>query len=351
MTATPTIHLAVVRLMRRIVGGDSVPWSIARDDPDLRKSALTIINTAWCALAFVCLVAMLVVGIPVRALAGADAGRVVVGIFVGAGFFCLAGCAHVLRRWYWYLPKARRRLRAGDRPAYEEAMRRTLLRNSSIVFQSVVGAPDDPHRALVGSLTAARPRTVLIGHPEHEEPTRRSTAMTPATARPCATDARSPMTGKPTIHLAVVRLMRPIVGGQSIVSMIASDDPDLRRGALTIINTAWCVLAFAFLVAMAVIGIPVQVLAGDRTGKVVIGVLAGASFFCLAGCAHVLRRWYWFLPMARRRLRAGDRPAYEEATRRSLPRNSSVVLQSVVGILTVLIALSSGSLTVAWPAL
>jgi hypothetical protein len=137
--------------------------------------------------------------------------------------------------------------------------------------------------------------------------------------------------------------MRPIVGGQSIVSMIASDDPDLRRGALTIINTAWCVLAFVFLVAILVVGVPVQVLAGDHVGKVVLSILAGASFFCLAGCAHVLRRWYWFLPKARRRLRAGDRAAYEDYMQRSLPRNSSIVVQSLVGILTVLIALSSVS--------
>jgi hypothetical protein len=139
MTAAPTIHLGVVRLMRPIVGGDSVPWSIGRDDPDLRRSALYIINAAWGMLAFVFLVAMLVIGIPVQVLAGDRAGRAVVGIFVGAGFFCLAGCAHVLRRWYWFLPKARRRLRAGDRAGYEEYMRRSLPRNSSLVFQSVVG--------------------------------------------------------------------------------------------------------------------------------------------------------------------------------------------------------------------
>jgi hypothetical protein len=139
MTASLTIHLAVVRLMRPIIGGDSVPWSIARDDPDLRRSALTIINTAWCALAFAFLVAMLVTGIPVRALAGAHAGKVVVSVWVGAGFFCLAGCAHVVRRWYWYLPKARRRLRAGDRPGFEAYMQRSLPRNSSVVFQAAVG--------------------------------------------------------------------------------------------------------------------------------------------------------------------------------------------------------------------
>jgi hypothetical protein len=147
------------------------------------------------------------------------------------------------------------------------------------------------------------------------------------------------MTATPTIHLAVVRLMRQIVGGDSIVSMIASDDLDLRKGALTIINTAWCVLAFTFLVAMLVVGIPARVLAGDHAGRVVVGVWVGAGFFCLAGCAHVLRRWYWYLPKARRRLRAGDRAAYEEYMQRSLPRNSSILFQSVVGILAVIIAI------------
>jgi hypothetical protein len=151
------------------------------------------------------------------------------------------------------------------------------------------------------------------------------------------------MTASPTIHLAVVRAMRPIIGGDSVPGSLARDDPDLRRSALYIINAAWGMFAFVFLVAIAVIGIPVQVLAGDGAGKVAFSVLGGASFFCLAGCAHVLRRWYWFLPKARRRLRAGDRAAYEEYMQRSLPRNSSVVFQSVIGILTVLIALSSGS--------
>jgi hypothetical protein len=93
---------------------------------------------------------------------------------------------------------------------------------------------------------------------------------------------------------------------------------------------------------MLAIGIPVRVLAGDRAGNVVVGIFAGASFFCLAGCAHVLRRWYWYLPKARRRLGAGDRPAYDEYMQRSLPRNSSILFQSVVGIMTAIIEISSG---------
>jgi hypothetical protein len=102
-------------------------------------------------------------------------------------------------------------------------------------------------------------------------------------------------------------------------------------------------LAFAFLVAMLVIGIPVRVLAGDEAGRVVISVCLGGIFFCVAGCAHVLRRWYWYLPKARRRLGAGDRPAYEEYMRQSLPRNSSIVFQSVVGFLAFVITLAPGS--------
>jgi hypothetical protein len=69
VTPSLTIHLALVRLMRPIVGDDGVPWSIARDDPDLRRSALYIINGAWCVFAFGSAVAMLVVGMP-----GAGAG-------------------------------------------------------------------------------------------------------------------------------------------------------------------------------------------------------------------------------------------------------------------------------------
>lgn len=152
------------------------------------------------------------------------------------------------------------------------------------------------------------------------------------------------MSASPTIHLAVVRALPSSFGDvDSIVSIIARDDPESRRSALYIINAAWGMFAFAFLVAMVVVGIPVQVLAGDRVGGVVVSILAGASFFCLAGCAHVVRRWYWNLPKARRRLRGGDRPAYETYMQRSLPRNRSVVFQSVVGILTAVILLSSGA--------
>jgi hypothetical protein len=143
----------------------------------------------------------------------------------------------------------------------------------------------------------------------------------------------------PTIHLVAVRLMRPIFDVDIISWSIGRDDPDSRRNALYVINGAWGMLAFAFLVAMLVVGIPVQVLAGDRAGHVVISILLAAIFFCVAGCAHVLRRWYWYLPKARRRLRAGDRAAYEEYMQRSLPRNSSILFQSVVGILAVIIAI------------
>jgi hypothetical protein len=150
------------------------------------------------------------------------------------------------------------------------------------------------------------------------------------------------MTATPTIHLAAVRLMRPIFRDVDIIPWsIARDDPDSRRNALYVINGAWGMLAFAFLVAMLVVGDTVQFLAGDRAGNAVWSIMMGAGFFCLAGCAHVLRRWYWYLPKARRRLRAGDRRGYEDYMQRALPRNSSVVFQSIVGILTAVIAFAS----------
>jgi hypothetical protein len=108
----------------------------------------------------------------------------------------------------------------------------------------------------------------------------------------------------------------------------------LRRSALYIVSGAWCVLAFAFLVAMLAIGIPVRVLAGDRAGRIVVAILAGASFFCLAGCASVLRRWYWYLPKAR-----GGCVRVIGLVIRSTCGVRCRVFQSLVGILTVLIAI------------
>jgi hypothetical protein len=92
------------------------------------------------------------------------------------------------------------------------------------------------------------------------------------------------MTATPTIHLAVVRLMRPILGDVDIISWsIARDDPDSRRNALYAINAAWAMLAFAFLVAILVVAILVQALAGDRAGNVVVSiVMVRASSVSLA---------------------------------------------------------------------
>jgi hypothetical protein len=87
------------------------------------------------------------------------------------------------------------------------------------------------------------------------------------------------MTAKPTIHFAVVRVMRPIVGGHSIGSFIAHDDPDARRSALYIINSAWCVLAFVLLVASAVMGVLVRMVA----------LLAASS--SASSVAHVPSAW------------------------------------------------------------
>ena len=137
--------------------------------------------------------------------------------------------------------------------------------------------------------------------------------------------------------------MSPLLGGGDILPWsITKDDLDSRAHCWDIINAAWCLLAFACGIAMVAIGIPVQILFGSAVGNIIICAGMGATFFCIAGCANALWRRYWFVPLARRRARAGAvRRAYEASWRRTVPRNNSVVFQAAVAILAVVIAASN----------
>jgi hypothetical protein len=109
-------------------------------DPDLRASYMNAVNAAWGLAAFGCLVAMIVVGIPMGLLFGNAVGDVVVDVFTAASAFCLAGCVSVLWRRLWYIPQARRRARNDgvDSERYAVSMRRALPRNNSLIFQTTV---------------------------------------------------------------------------------------------------------------------------------------------------------------------------------------------------------------------
>ena len=53
---------------------------------------------------------------------------------------CAAGLFNVLWRMYWYVPQARRRARKDgvDSQRFATSMRRTMPRNSSLIFQTAV---------------------------------------------------------------------------------------------------------------------------------------------------------------------------------------------------------------------
>jgi hypothetical protein len=145
-----TVHFAIGRAVARRRGsdqpfvgvdGDSVlAWSASGDDPDLRRSYAYQVILAWLILALPFGLAMLVVGVTVRELFTDSAGNIVINAFLAAGLFCCAGSVNVMWRMYYFVPKAKRLARRGktDSEAYAAAMRGTLPRNSSLIFQAAV---------------------------------------------------------------------------------------------------------------------------------------------------------------------------------------------------------------------
>jgi hypothetical protein len=63
--------------------------------------------------------------------------------------------------------------------------------------------------------------------------------------------------------------------------------------------------------------------------------------FCLAGAFNVMWRMYWYVPQARRRARMYGTDSKRLATsmRRAMPRNSSHIFQTAVGILILILTL------------
>jgi hypothetical protein len=166
--------------------------------------------------------------------------------------------------------------------------------------------------------------------------------------------ALTPGDPRRTIHFVIAHAVasrrggdKPFVGvdGDSMLAWSASeDDPDLRRSYAYQVSFGWVILAFAFGLAMLVVGVPVTVVVGDAPGNLVVEICLAACLFCCAGSANVLWRMYYFVPQAKRLARRGetDSEAYAAAMRRTLPRNSSLVFQGAVGILTFISTVASG---------
>jgi len=151
------------------------------------------------------------------------------------------------------------------------------------------------------------------------------------------------MAGDPLRTLDVIagRSMRTAFRGDVLPNVVFRQDPDSRFLVWTIVNSAWGLLAAATGVGIILVGVLVRLAFGRQAGHVVLALALAACFFCLAGCANALWRGYWHLPKARRARERSDRSAYDAAWRRTEPRNSTVVFQLAVGILTFVIAVSS----------
>ena len=144
---TRTIHFVVGRALARRLhmdepwdydDGDSLlAWNLKQNDPDMRRQIAFLINGAWVVLAVGFVVAM-VLSVPIKSLAGDATGNAFLTGCLVTSMFCLAGSANVLWRTYYYVPKAKRLAHAGENEAeaYAAAMRRTLPRNTSLVFQT-----------------------------------------------------------------------------------------------------------------------------------------------------------------------------------------------------------------------
>jgi hypothetical protein len=117
-------------------------------------------------------------------------------------------------------------------------------------------------------------------------------------------------------------------------------DPDLRRGFAMGANAGWITLSGAFGAAMLLVGVPVQLLLGDAAGNVVLAACLAGGMFCVAGAFNVMWRMYWYVPQARRRARkyGVDSKRFVTSMRRAMPRNSSLIFQAAVGILTFILA-------------
>ena len=92
---------------------------------------------------------------------------------------------------------------------------------------------------------------------------------------------------------------------------------------------------------MLLVGVPVQLLLGDAAGNVVLAACLGGAMFCVAGASNVIWRMYWYVPQARRRARKEgiDSTRFATSMRRAMPRNSSLIFQTAVGILAFILAL------------
>jgi hypothetical protein len=148
---TQTVHFKVASAFNQVLSyvfssqrafplRDELAKQAASDDPADRREYLMEAALCWTLVSCVAGAGMVVFGFPTGAILGHVPGAVVFSTWAGVAFFCLAGSANVYWRWFWYLPRARRRARkngVGSAP-FAAAMRAASPRNSTLIFQWTV---------------------------------------------------------------------------------------------------------------------------------------------------------------------------------------------------------------------
>jgi hypothetical protein len=121
---------------------------------------------------------------------------------------------------------------------------------------------------------------------------------------------------------------------------VDATEPDDSRVYGAMVACGWGVLAFGFIVAIA-LAFPVRSLLGEQAGNIAAAACVAAAFFCLAGGVNALWHLTWHVSQARRQLRkhGADSKSFKKSMRRSLPGNTSLIFQIPVAILAFVLSL------------
>jgi hypothetical protein len=127
---------------------------------------------------------------------------------------------------------------------------------------------------------------------------------------------------------------------RELAEQAVSDDPADRREYLMEVALSWGLVGCLTAFAVALFGAVTGALFGYVAGNIVFNVAATIAFFCLSGFVNVYWRWFWYLPRARRRARKDGvgSARFAAAMRGASPRNSSLVFQWAVAVVTFVVA-------------
>ena len=153
-----------------------------------------------------------------------------------------------------------------------------------------------------------------------------------------------------TVHYHLARLGSRLVGTSGTVrdihgprdyidSCMTSEHPDARQSYAFSVMGGWAALVAVGTVGTIVFGYLADSVGGER--RVVVAVWGAGLLFCAAGMMNALWRALWFTWRAQRRARhhGTSDERFARAMRGILPRNSSLIGQSVVAVLTAVIVL------------